>query len=128
MHPGKPPEWQIGHSWADFFAKVGARSHAVSDAHVEAFAQELRRVKKECKFFAWATAQLASAREVVNSQLSGAPAHQGMRQAAPSNAKLLSFLEHEFWSLGPSRRVCRKCGIQARTQASVKLYTQGSGR
>eukprot|EP00959_Pyramimonas_sp_CCMP1952_P314762 6589036-Pyramimonas_sp.AAC.1 len=43
MHPVKPPEWQIGNSWADFFAKVGARSHAVSDTHVEAFAQELRR-------------------------------------------------------------------------------------
>ncbi|CAK0846645.1 unnamed protein product [Prorocentrum cordatum] len=61
----RPPEWQIGNSWADFFAKVEARSRAVSDAHVEAFAVELRRVKKECEVFAWATAPLASAREEV---------------------------------------------------------------
>eukprot|EP00959_Pyramimonas_sp_CCMP1952_P268347 5610792-Pyramimonas_sp.AAC.1 len=65
---------------------------------------ELKRVKKECKFFAWATAQLASARDAVNIQLREAPAHQGMKQVAPNSAKLLSFLEHEFWALGPSGR------------------------
>eukprot|EP00959_Pyramimonas_sp_CCMP1952_P354265 7421896-Pyramimonas_sp.AAC.1 len=118
--------------WADYFAKMGACSHKVGDSFVAFWSDQLAIGRNSAKFFGWAAAQHAAHREVVGGQLEALREMDIPRPAADvarflRAPPLLRFQEHDFWRID-AFMVCRSCLARAKTEASRKLLTQGSGR
>eukprot|EP00959_Pyramimonas_sp_CCMP1952_P148478 3106498-Pyramimonas_sp.AAC.1 len=49
-----PLRWWVGNMWADWFAKLGAHQHAVSQGFCDFLAAELKRAQELLEYVSWA--------------------------------------------------------------------------
>ena len=114
-----------GNLWADFFAKLGAQSHAFSDGFAQAISGELSLHTSTLRFIAWGAQKLlADGHWTVLD-----PLCQPRLLSTPSPTPV-ALTCHDIWRSSKTEAWrCRKCGRTASNLTSLRaLLTHGSSR
>ena len=124
LHDPEEVERWLGNAWADFFAKVGASHHLVSQTLSQSVGQALQKHKKVLQFIAW------SCQKVIVSQQWGRDAPPVGRPPEMRAPVVFGRRDdHELWFSGALNMwKCRRCGRSASTESTLALIRVGSGR
>ena len=120
-HPGANFDHVIGNMWADYFAKLGAKSIGYSTGYVDYFKHAFAQAKMFARFLGFTLCRL------FQQQLweDGRPTQPKVREVKPT----VTVMDHEFW-YSEQHRVwrCRGCGVFARSEVHLGNLSWGTHR
>ena len=108
-----------GNAWADYFARLGALSHALPEKYVDGFDLQVGAVQSHARFLGLAVARIA--------ELGLWSQERGERPPSGPRAALLNSSQHQFVRFPDTGEVrCKECNRSACTELTLRTLRNRS--